>query len=54
MVSAVSASAPQGAISTQLDRVQNDRPTAAEPPHPTAPPPPPVEESRGASVDTTA
>jgi hypothetical protein len=58
MAPAVGASAPQGAISTQLDRVQNDKPTASEPPRPTtaeaAPPPPPPDSGRGAHLDTTA
>lgn len=46
----------QGVISTQVERVQNDRPTASESPRPVqeAPPPPPVESGRGLTIDTTA
>jgi hypothetical protein len=47
----------QGVISTQVARVQNDRPTAVEPPRTveTAPPPPPPADSgRGMTVDVSA
>jgi len=50
--------AQQGIISTQVERVQNDRPTAVEPPRQPVqtapPPPPPVDSGRGATLDTTA
>ncbi|MGE4351215.1 MAG: hypothetical protein AB7E52_03400 [Bdellovibrionales bacterium] len=54
--------AQQGVLSTQVERVQNDRPTAVEPPREvvTTPPetatptPPPAETGRGATVDTSA
>ena len=46
----------QGIISTQVERVVNDRPMTAEAPRPVAEvtPPPPVETGRGAEVDTSA
>ncbi|MDD5585865.1 MAG: hypothetical protein PHY92_02775 [Alphaproteobacteria bacterium] len=60
MSSTVTPAASQGVISTQLERVHNDRPTATEAPRPReerAPPPPPPqpeESSRGRNVDRTA
>lgn len=67
MVDAVSA---QGSVSSQISRVQNDRPTASEPARtpppapaqeatqkaapPPPPPPPPADTGRGASVDEVA
>lgn len=50
--------AQQGVISTQIERVQNEIPVAAEPTRETQsappPPPPPPEEGRGMTVDTSA
>lgn len=48
--------AQQGIISTQVERVQNDRPTATEAPQVETPPPPPPppETGRGGAVDTSA
>lgn len=49
--------AQQGVISTQIERVQQERPVAADPSRETEttpPPPPPPEEGRGATVDTSA
>lgn len=60
MVDQVGTVAQQGIISTQVERIQNDKPTAAEAPKPQQaeapppPPPPPADSGRGASVDTTA
>ncbi|MDD3183090.1 MAG: hypothetical protein PHD48_09850 [Alphaproteobacteria bacterium] len=55
----VSPVAQQGVISTQVERVQSERPVSAEPVRETQtpaapPPPPPVDSGRGATVDTTA
>ena len=47
----------QGVISTQVARVQSDRPVAVEAPRTaeqTAPPPPSPESGRGVTVDTSA
>ncbi len=47
----------QGVISTQVERVVADRPTAAEAPRPEPreiPPPPPAETGRGTTLDTSA
>lgn len=56
---AVGPATQQGIISTQIERVVNDRPTAAEPPRvqtreASPPPPPAAETGRGATVDTSA
>lgn len=58
-MSGVSGVAQQGVISTQVERVQNDRPVATtEAPRPVEasqpPPPPPSDSGRGATVDTSA
>jgi len=59
MTAAVGPATQQGIISTQVERVQNDKPTAAEAPRlreaaPPPPPPPPEETGRGANIDTSA
>ena len=57
MNSPVQPVASQGVISTQLERVHNDRPATPEPPRaepPAPPPPPPSDSGRGGSVDRSA
>lgn len=51
--------AGQGIISTQIERVQNELPTAQPPPprepeRVETPPPPPAESGRGMTIDTSA
>ncbi|GEM_PF-1823404 len=58
MVEAVTPPPAQGIVSTQMERVQNDKPAVAEAPPPREapppPPPPPPETGRGTAVDETA
>jgi hypothetical protein len=60
MSAPISPASSQGVISTQLDRIQNDRPTATEAPRPREvetpppPPPPPADSGRGGNVDRSA
>lgn len=57
-MSAIGSVNQQGVISTQVERVQNDRPTAVEAPRNVEaappPPPPPPESGRGGTIDTSA
>ncbi len=57
MTTAIGPSVQQGVLSTQIDRVQNDK-TVAEAARPEStpepPPPPPPETGRGTEVDTSA
>jgi len=53
MVEAIMPPPTQGIISTQMERVQNDKPVATEPPKAKAPPPPPPETGRGGNIDKT-